>query len=105
MLLSFKKYSEWKKMLNYLGFYFKRYVLLLADVSQTFRKESTNSFLLDPLRYISNPGYSWDAIDISDIEKQQFIENTIRGSNSVISKGYPGANNKFLKSCNPNKPT
>ena len=42
---------------------------------------------------------------ISDIEKYQFIEKITRGGISMISKGYTESNNKFLKSCNPKKPT
>ena len=41
---------------------------------------------------------------ISDIQKYQFIENTIKGGISMICKGYAEANNKFLKSYNANKP-
>ena len=51
-----------KKILKYLGLYLKRDVLLSADVYQTFRKESTNSFQTDPLHYISASGYSGDAM-------------------------------------------
>ena len=59
-------------------------VLLLASVFETFRKEFVNSFGLDPVQYLSLPGYSWDAtlrvIDvnlklISDMDKYQFVEN------------------------------
>ena len=42
---------------------------------------------------------------ISGIEKYQFIENMIRGGIFMISKGCAGANNKFLKLYDPNKPT
>ena len=47
------------------------------------------SFELDPAHYLSTSGYSWDAMLrftnfnlklISDIEKYQLIESTIRGS-------------------------
>ena len=34
-----------------------------------------------------------------------FIQSTIRDGVSMIFKGYTGANNKFLKSCDANKPT
>ena len=42
---------------------------------------------------------------ISDTEKYQFIESTIRGGISMICKDYPEVNNKFLKSYEANKPT
>ena len=34
---------------------------------------------------------------ISDTEKNQFIESTIRGGISIICKGHTEAKNKFLK--------
>ena len=66
-----------------------------------------NSFELDPAHYLSTLGRSWDAMLrltsvnsklISNIEKYQFIESTIRGGISIICKGYAEANNIFLKS-------
>ena len=42
---------------------------------------------------------------ISDIEKCQFIEITIKGGISMLCKGYAEANNKLLKLHNTNKPT
>lgn len=53
-----------KKLLNYLGFHLKRDVLKLADLYQTFRKESADSFKLDHFHYIFTPGYSLDAMKI-----------------------------------------
>ena len=43
-------------------FYLKVDDLFLADVFGTFRKESTNSFELDPVNYLSTPGYRWNAM-------------------------------------------
>ena len=88
-------------------------VLLLACVFKYFRKESINSFELDPANYLSTPGYSWDAMlrfadvnlkVISDIEKYQFIVTMIRGGIYMICNSYAEANSKFLKSWNANKP-
>ena len=42
---------------------------------------------------------------ILDTDKNQFIETMIMGGISMISKGHAEANNKFLKSYNPNKLT
>ena len=62
-------------------------VLLLCDVLEVFIIKYINSFELDPAHYVSTPGYSWDTMLkfivfnlklISDIEKYQFIESTIR---------------------------
>ena len=92
----------------------KFHVILLAYVSETFREESINSFKLDPAHSFSTSGYSWDAIvrfiDINlnlmvDVKKYQFIESTLRVCISMICKGYVEVNNKFLKSCDANKPT
>ena len=94
-------------MKGYLDLYLKVDLLLLAYMFESFRKVCINSCELDPAYYLSTPGYSWDAMLrftdvnlklISDIEKYQFFESTIRGGISMICKGYAEANNKFLKS-------
>ena len=94
--------------------YLKDDVLLLIPLFETFRKKSINSFELDPTYYLSTPSYAWDAMLrftdvtlklISDVEKYQFIESTIRGGISMIYKGYAEAYNKLLKSYDANKPT
>ena len=80
-------------MNDYHDLHLKIDVLLLACVSETFRKESIVSFGLDLPNYLSNPGCSWDATIIftdvnlkliSDIGKYQFVESMIR-SNLPIS--------------------
>ena len=98
---------------NYL--YLNFYVLLFACVFETFRKESISSFELDSVHYLSIHCHSWNAmlrfadinlILVSDIEKYQFFESTIRGNISMMRKGYAEANNKFLKWHDANnKPT
>ena len=69
---------------------------------------------LDPVHSLSTAGYSFDAIlsftDVnlklmSDIEKFQFTETTIRDGISLICKGYAEVCNKLLKSIDTNKPT
>ena len=94
--------------------YLKDDVLLLIPLFETFRKKSINSSELDPTYYLSTPSYTWDAMLrftdvtlklISDVEKYQFIESTIRGGISMIYKGYAKAYNKLLKSYDANKPT
>ena len=88
------------------NWYLKVDVLLLACAFETFKKESINSFEFDPAHYLFTLGCSWDALLrftdvnlklISDIEKYQFMESTIRGGISMICKGYPEASNEFLK--------
>ena len=77
----------------------------MVFVFETCRKESINYFELDPAHYLSSPGCSLDVILrladvnlklISDIQKYQFVESTIRGDISIICKGYAEANNKLL---------
>ena len=96
----------------YYDLYLKTDVLLLACVFETFWNESITSFEFDPARYLSGSCYSWDVMLrfndvnlklISDIEKYQFIESTIRGGISMICKSYTEVNNKFLKSCDAYK--
>ena len=95
-------------------FVLKSQFLFLACVFETFRKESVNSFELDPAHYLSTPVYIWDVLLkftdvnlklISDIEKYQFIERTIRDGISMNCKGYPEGKNKFLKPFDVNKLT
>ena len=43
-------------MKDYHDLYLKVYVLLLACVFKTFRKESINFFELHPAHYLSTPG-------------------------------------------------
>ena len=82
-----------KKALTYLGFYLKRHILLLVNLYQNFRKDSRNSFKLDLLYYISTPGHSLEAMEkfsgvrlkiIAHIKKCKFIENMVRGGNSMF---------------------
>ena len=93
---------------DYHDLYLKVDILLLACPFETFRKESLNSFELDPAHYLSTPGDSWDGMLkftdvnlklISDADNYQFIESLIKGGVSMICKGYAESNNKFLKSC------
>ena len=47
---------------DYHDLYLKVDVLLLACVFETFRKESINSFELNPYCYLTTTGYSWCAV-------------------------------------------
>ena len=80
-------------MKDFHDLYLKVDVLSLTCVFETFRKESINSFELDPPFYLSTPGYSWDGMLrftyvnlklISDIEKYQLVESTIRNFFDLI---------------------
>ena len=94
---------EMKNMGDYHDNYFKKDVLLLADVFEKFIKTCLKYYELDPCHYFSSPALSWDAMlkmtdakleKISDIDKHLFIEKGLRGGISYISKRYTKANNK-----------
>ena len=85
--------------------YLKTYVLLLADVFETFISTCLDYYGLDPGHYFSSPGLSWDSmlkitgikLDlISDIGMYLFIEKGMRGGISYISKRHSKANNKYM---------
>ena len=93
---------EMKNMGDYHDHYFKKDVLLLADVFKKFIDTCLKHYDLDPYHYFSSPGLSWDALlkvtdvkleKISDIDKYLFIEKGLRGGISYISKRYAKVNN------------
>ena len=47
---------------DYHDHYFKKDVLLLADVFEKFINTCLKFYRLDPCHYFSSPGLSWDAI-------------------------------------------
>ena len=86
---------EMKNMGDYHDHYFKKDVLLLADVFEKFIVTCLKFYELDPCHYFSSPGFSWDVIlkmtgikleKISDIDKYLFIEKGSRGEISYIAK-------------------
>lgn len=90
---------------DYHDLYLTTDILGLADLFEAFRTLSINTYGLDPVHYYTLPGYSMDAALkytgaelelLSDIDKHLFIEKSIRGGVSVISKRYVKANNKYL---------
>ena len=54
--------SKVNNMKNYHNLYLKFGVVLLACMFETCRKESINSFEVDPAHYLSTPGYRGDAM-------------------------------------------
>lgn len=94
-------------MQNYHDLYLKTDVLLLADVFESFRDMSLESYELDPLHYISLPGLSWDAclkktkarlelFHEEQLDMHLMVEKGIRGGISMISHRYSKANNKYM---------
>ena len=103
-----------KIMDDYHGHYFKKDVLLLADVSEKFIDTCLKYYKLDACHYFSAPGLSWDAMlkmtgikleKISDIDQYLFIEKRTRGWISYIAKRYAKANTKYMSDYDPNKPS
>ena len=91
---------------DYHDLYLKANVLLLADVFEKFVSTCLDHYGLDPCRYFSSPGLSWDAMlkmtkieldHISGIDIHFFIEKGIRGGISYIYKRNSEANNKYME--------
>ena len=86
-----------KNIDDYHDHYFKKDVLLLADVFEKFISTCLKFYELDPCHYFSSPGLSWDAIlkmtgvkveKIFDIDMYLFTENGLKGGISYIAKTY-----------------
>ena len=103
-----------KNMGEYHDLYLESDILLLADVFENFRKTCLEFYQLDPSRYFTSPGLSWDAMlkmtDIklelmTDIDMFQFIEKGTRGGISYIVNRYGKANNKYMKTYEEKTPS
>ena len=90
---------------DYHDHYFKKDLLLLADLFEKFIGTCLQYYGLDPCNYLSAPGLSWDAMlkmtgielqKISDIDKYLFMEKGLRGEISYIAKRRAKVNNKNL---------
>jgi len=86
-----------KNLLEYAEIYCKIDTILLAEIFQKFRKDMLVFSGIDPARYISLPGFSFDSmlkltkcqIELpQDINMIQFIESGIRGGVSFINTRY-----------------
>ena len=97
---------------DYHNLYLKSDVLLLSDVFENFRKTCLKHYKLDPAHYYTSPDLAWDACLketgqelqlLHDYDMLMMIEKGIRGGITHISKRYAEANNKYMKSYNPDE--
>jgi hypothetical protein len=100
---------------DYHDIYLNTDVALLADVFQNFRSICLKYYKIDPAgRYISVPQMFWDAmlkftgvkLDVmTDHEMYLFFEKSKRGGTTFMNEQYATANNKYISSHNPDKPS
>ena len=99
---------------DYHDLYLKRDVLVLANVFEKFINRCLDYYELDPCRYFSSPGLSWDEMPkmtgielklISDIDMHLFIEKGMTGGISCITKRFSKANNKYMQFYDDKKPS
>ena len=103
-----------KTIRDYHDLYLKSDVLLLADVFENFRKTCLKHYNLDPAHYYTSPGLAWDACLkttkqelqlLDDYDMLMMFERGIRGGITHISKRYAEANNEYMKTYDPQKPS
>ena len=97
-------------MKDYHGLYLKCDVLLLADIFEKFRKNSSKNYGLCTSHYLSTRALIWDAMLnikkvklelISDLCMYILFEKDMRGGVSYVSNRYSKASNKYLKTYDP----
>jgi len=86
--------------------------LHLADLFENFRVICQKHYELDPARYYTAPGLTWDACLkitgaklnlLTDYDMLLMIDKGTRGGVSTISNRYAKANNHYMKNYNKDK--
>ena len=105
---------DMKDIGDYHDHYFRKDILLLADVFEKFIDTCLKFYWLDPCHYSSSPGLTWDAMlkmtgvkleQIPDIDKYLFIKKGRKGGVSYTAQRWAKANNKYMKSHDPKNPS
>lgn len=104
-----------KTLGEYGDLYLKTDVLLLADVFENFREKTYEIYELDPVHYLTLPGFSFDAMMkytgakielLTDVEMLLFVERGVRGGITQCTKRHVKANNKYMNDLyKPNEPS
>ena len=98
---------------DYHDLYLQTDVLLLADVFENFRRTALSTYKLDPVHYLTLPGYSRDALLkftrvslelLTDSNMYLFVEKGLRGGISMVSHRHAIANNQYMQNFDPSQP-
>ena len=104
---------KFKTFREYMELYVKTDVLLLACVFENFRSVCHTHYGLDPANFYGVPGFSWSAMQkftgvklelLQDVNMFLFVESSMRGGLSTITKKYAKANNPLLEDYDPKLP-
>ena len=103
---------EIKNLCEYHDLYLKKHTLLLADVSENFRKMCSEIYEADPPKFLSVPGLAWQAalrktkveIELStDIDMLLIVQKEIRGGICHTINKNAKNNDKYIKDYDKNK--
>ena len=101
-----------KTIQNFRNLHLKYDILLLDDVFEKCRNNNLRNYGLLPSHFLGAPALSWDAMLnmekvelelIPDPDMYIVFEKGTKGGVSYISNRYSKANNKYLKSYDPNQ--